>query len=238
MFILFSSLKKLLLSELNLITLKQKSKDLGIVVYKKNKIDLVEIIIKTIAVKKIQQFVKKYCIKPYQILKSTLYILSFDIGIKNLAYCLLNEYKQIIDWNVCDISGKTYDKICQKMITILDQIICPNETIVIIENQPGLNPKMRVISGQVFMYFSIRKRDQLGVKRVTYYSPKNKLKLVSQFNDIPEKQYSTGYQYRKYLSKECCKRLIKDPYWVKYFNQSKKKDDLSDSYLQGIVYLN
>lgn len=40
-----------------------------------------------------------------------MYILSFDVGIKNLAYCLLNSndgWTQIIDWGIADLCGKKH----------------------------------------------------------------------------------------------------------------------------------
>ena len=34
-------------------------------------------------------------------------ILSFDIGVKNLAYCMIDsESKSILDWNVLDCTGE------------------------------------------------------------------------------------------------------------------------------------
>ena len=45
---------------------------------------------------------------------------------------------------------------------------------------------------------------------------------------------------RKRLGIEHCKRMIKEKnsHWNEYFEQNKKKrDDLSDSYLQGISYI-
>ena len=49
--------------------------------------------------------------------------LSFDVGTKNLAYCLIrDEDEHIIDWNVMDISAATYDRQCQRMIDALDLI--------------------------------------------------------------------------------------------------------------------
>ena len=40
--------------------------------------------------------------------------LSFDVGTKNLAYCLIrNEDEHIVDWNVVDVGAATYDRQCQ-----------------------------------------------------------------------------------------------------------------------------
>ena len=51
-------------------------------------------------------------------------ILSFDVGIKNLAYCLLDtENKSILDWGIINISVDTTcdhvskDKCCDKTAT-------------------------------------------------------------------------------------------------------------------------
>ena len=38
-------------------------------------------------------------------------ILSFDVGIKNLAYCILNsETREILLWNVCEIPTNSIKK--------------------------------------------------------------------------------------------------------------------------------
>lgn len=176
-------------------------------------------------------------------------VLSFDIGIKNFAYCMLDENENIIQWNVADISGSTYDRQCQKLIQALDAINSEEmtdlaELEVIIEKQPGVNPKMRIISGQVQMYYSLLKyRNLFKINKVIYYSARNKLKCYEPKEGdepIPEKKYSTKYATRKYLSKQHCERILvqnNQDEWLKVFSSSKKKDDLSDSFLQGVAYL-
>ena len=37
-------------------------------------------------------------------------ILSFDVGIKNLAYCSLNDSKKILDWGIINLNR---DPVCQ-----------------------------------------------------------------------------------------------------------------------------
>lgn len=172
-------------------------------------------------------------------------ILSFDIGIKNLAYCLMDKEFKIQEWRVCDISANNYDKQCQKIIDEMDKINFPKdkETIVIIEKQPGVNPKMRVISGQIMMYFAIKKKNNPElISKVIFYSPKYKLNCYKPPPDhpIPEKKYSTKYAERKYLSKVHCERLMEiheENDWKEFYFKHKKKDDLSDCYLQGYAYL-
>ena len=62
-------------------------------------------------------------------------ILSFDIGIKNLAYCLIDsEDKTILDWNVLDCSGTNE---ALRVIQELDALEYLREAdIVLIEKQP------------------------------------------------------------------------------------------------------
>ena len=52
--------------------------------------------------------------------------------------------------------------------------------------------------------------------------------------DIKEK-----YKRNKWLAVKYCDYMIKNDkdIFIKQFNESKKKDDLSDSYLQGIYYI-
>lgn len=189
------------------------------------------------------------------------YVLSFDIGIKNLAYCLLkynndnnddNDDKIITieEWNIVDISSTTYNGRCQKLIQNLNKIELNDKTnvIALIEKQPGINPIMRVISGHIFMYYALKQYNNESISKVLFFSPRNKLKCY-QFKEgdepIPPKTYSTKYQQRKYLSKQHCERMLKqnnnesnnNDKWIEYYNKTKKKDDLSDSYLQGVSYI-
>ncbi len=237
---------QLALLDLALPYLRKKAKEYNIRNYSRmNKNDLVSALVYTFAVKKIQGFARKYCLPVPKLIDASKYILSFDIGIKNLAHCLMNEHEQIIDWGISDISANTYGKQCQKLVTALDNIELPgdeNNTIVLLERQPGINPKMRVISGQLFMYFGLKQHRVQGVSKVIFYSPKHKLRIESKEtmkNLLGDKKFSTKYQERKYLSKVHCRILLKDKnlHWIQFFSESKKQDDLSDSMLQSIAYL-
>jgi hypothetical protein len=191
--------------------------------------------------------------------------LSFDVGTKNLAYCLIrNKDERIIDWNVVDVGAPTYDKQCQKMIEALDQIDYsigyPDDTkqsiVVVIERQPSLNPRMRVISGQIQMYYALEKKacsqndDLVFIEKVVYYSPKLKLRCYTlKDGDIPiiVKKYATSYAFRKNLAIQHCNIIInrktnneyeQAEVWRNMFDKKKgPKADLSDSFLQGLAHL-
>ena len=109
---------------------------------------------------------------------------------------------------------------------------------VLIEQQPKINAKMRVIEGFLFMYFTRKKMEGASnIKKIISYSPKYKLKCYT--GEPIVLKCKEGYYKRKRLSIEHCTRLITEdaPEWKKLFEGSKKKDDLSDCYLQGLSYI-
>ena len=74
-------------------------------------------------------------------------------------------------------------------------------------------------------------------------SPSNKLKLADE-GDTKKLVKLKGndaktYKLTKTLGIKYCKEMI-EPYenWKFVFNQHKKKDDLADSFLQGMYYFN
>ena len=99
--------------------------------------------------------------------------ISFDIGIKNLALCILenkNNNINIIDWRVITLADKKKDVnglnlISEILFYELDNIIGSIEELkyegidyVLIENQPSnLNGIMKSIQLLIFSYFSLLK---------------------------------------------------------------------------------
>ena len=62
-------------------------------------------------------------------------IVSFDIGIKNLAYCMLDsEDNTILDWNVLDCSGENETLRVIQEIDSLEYLA--EADIVLLEKQP------------------------------------------------------------------------------------------------------
>jgi len=211
-------------------------------------------------------------------------ILSFDIGIKNLSYCLLNkETKNIIDWGIINISCddlchhvNTKGNSCDKSATFIhnDILLCSSHSKlkqypdklkkvksensvynvgkklveeldkypefiecsdVIVENQPALkNPTMKSIQMMVYSYFLIKGK----CSKLEMINARNKLKVYNGPKiscDIQNK-----YKKNKFLAIEYCKEMIKneEDKFIEQYTASKKKDDLADSYLQGIYYIN
>lgn len=104
---------------------------------------------------------------------------------------------------------------------------------VIIENQISpIATRMKTIQGMLVQYFIM---SNLNVHHIDFISAANKLKDC----DVKDK---SKYSDRKKLGiAKCLEKITDDNRFsehIEYFNTHKKKDDLSDSFLQGIWFIN
>ena len=213
--------------------------------------------------------------------------LSFDVGIKNLAFCSINDNKQILDWGIINLDKNPkcqcgLQKECQKSATFivtcdngdtkysctthnkkykkkkkinadrdifnLSKILIEelnlktdflNHDVICIENQPALkNPVMKTVQMILYSYFMIEgaTKDK-PVEQVHMINARNKLKVYK--GPPVECKYKEKYKRNKYLSVEYTKNMIlnEEKKFIDLFNESKKKDDLADAYLQGIYFI-
>lgn len=221
-------------------------------------------------------------------------ILSFDVGIKNLAFCLLDtENNTIDDWGilnictspVCDhqMKHRKCDNTAKKIVKDTDIKLCLSHTklkqhkdkkfrnvpkkinpmldqgmkivekldekpdflnvdIVLIENQPALkNPTMKSIQMILYTYFLIEGIKTLKtIKDILMINARNKLKAYT--GPPIQCDIKDRYKKTKFLAVKYCDSMIHentdiDPKFRKLFEESKKKDDLADAYLQGMYYI-
>lgn len=166
-----------------------------------------------------------------------MYLLSFDIGIKNLAYCYTND-TTIIDWDVVDISGDNVNETCEKcMRTLEDKFGSKQIDKVLIENQPvQKNPTMKTIQIVVYGFFLYKKLFAIPIESIHFVSASKKNKLAKTFNvEIPEG--GSVYSRAKKMSVKAIASLVEKNEWNVFFNKHKKKDDLADSYLQLLAFI-
>lgn len=222
-------------------------------------------------------------------------LLSFDIGIKNLAFCVLEKKEEcitIVDWgilnvsidsvchhcnlknnNQCDKSAKYKcgelllcsahyklkqysDKKFTKIPKHKDHMLHQGKQIVktlqdnphflqvdkvVIENQPALkNPTMKTIQMMVYSYFLINgiTNSESTIEDIQMINARNKLKAYT--GPIIPCDIKDKYKRTKYLGIQYCLAMIIDQtdQWINLFTTSKKKDDLSDAYLQGVYVMN
>jgi len=120
---------------------------------------------------------------------------------------------------------------------------------VIIENQIGpLAIRMKTIQGMIVQYFIM---SHLEVSHIEFISSANKLKDAKKDDskkDDSKKEDSkkedtkdNSYSDRKKKGIEKCLGILTKEYnyneHISYFNSHKKKDDLADSFLQGLWFI-
>jgi hypothetical protein len=191
-----------------------------------------------------------------------LYI-SFDIGVKNLALCILNQTDsliRVIDWRVITLAEKKKDinglnTISENLFNELDNIVGSIEELkyekidyVLIENQPSnLNGIMKSIQLLIFSYFMLLKHwDKVNMNvllinaslKLQYHTfkPEPLIKFDSQRTKKELKR--DKYRNNKNDGIEITKYYIKDnKILYDYFTKHKKKDDLADTLLQTVSYI-
>ena len=192
--------------------------------------------------------------------------ISFDIGVKNLAVCIIKKddethMLEIIDWRIIVLADskkeiKGIEDISERIYMEMDNIMgdLKNKDInvidyVLIENQPSnLNGIMKTIQHIIYGYFSLIKFWDKDINNVLLINASLKTKNHKYVINIEggkqeDPKNKKGFRRDKYknnklLSIELCKEYIsEDENLKKLFNENKKKDDLSDACLQAISYI-
>jgi hypothetical protein len=193
--------------------------------------------------------------------------ISFDIGIKNLAMCILektDEEIRILDWRIISLAEKKkeikgIDDIAERIYIELDNVIgflkgkgIESIDYVLIENQPSnLNGMMKSIQYIIYCYFSLLKYWDKVVENVVLVNAGLKTKTHDFKPDIQTTMEDTTksannvkgfrrdkYKMNKQTSIEICRNYIKDDVALcEIFDDNKKKDDLCDACLQAVAYI-
>ena len=181
-------------------------------------------------------------------------VLSWDIGIKNLAYCILEKDNsdisqiEIIDWDIISLesNGNDIHKLSFELFPKMDKItdLIKND-VVVIENQPCMrNPKMKTMQILVYSYFVMRfnvdpgDQGQHPHKHIKMMSASNKLKCYEGPSIELKTKSKSKYTIRKATAIAHCRHFVStNQEYLDFFNEHSKKDDLADSYLQGLYYL-
>jgi hypothetical protein len=156
-------------------------------------------------------------------------ILTVDVGIKNLAICVLQNNK-IISWKVINV-GYGND-ICKSIIKEFDE--CHEtfkDSIVLIERQ--MTRKMTNIQCYIEMYFRVK-----TFTDVIIYNPLYKLSGTGmEHSGGGKKKYGARKQAAIELSREWLDKNPQEEWVGNLWKATKKKDDLSDTLCMAISYL-
>jgi hypothetical protein len=216
-------------------------------------------------------------------------VVSFDVGIKNLAYSIISFANQqrsnnddkynilklitLQEWHKIDLQSSKYDleNISHNLLEVLDNItynqidnIQNQEVHIVIENQPALkSPTMKSIQIIIYTFFNTLCKYMNLTMTIKLISAKSKLKYIESFNEFAQymneeqnrfqelQQVSRvkrvpkekqGYAKNKDDSVQFTKWLfnhvIHDDVHKQELEDIKKKDDICDSLLQGLFYIN
>jgi len=158
-------------------------------------------------------------------------ILSIDVGIRNLAMCLLNDTENLIEqWDVSGIPPQHDDGVYVSLRKHLDDRPWTLDAdVILIEKQPDRNKKMVSVMHFLHAYFVIKK-------------PEAQTLLYDARHKIPDVAGPGRSQYlkRKKTAIERCREFIHtgetNAHWIPIFDASKKKDDLADTVMQALSY--
>lgn len=156
-------------------------------------------------------------------------LLSIDCGIKNLAMCLIDpKTKKIQKWDVSGVPPNHADGIFPCMIKHLNEKPWVLEaSTVLIEKQPDRNRGMKGIENLLHTYFLVKE------KGVVIWDARHKVPDMAGAG-------KAKYAQRKKTSVERARKFIDSTInqdWIKFFDSHKKKDDLADTVMQALSYI-
>lgn len=158
-------------------------------------------------------------------------LLSIDVGIKNLAMCLMDpRTRKIQQWDVSGVPPQHTDGLFVSMRNHLRSKPWTLEsTVVLIEKQPDKNKGIKAIEHFLHAYFLVSEGD----REVIIYDARHKIPDVAG----PGR---ARYLQRKKTSIDRCRQFLEEtqPEWLEVFDKHKKKDDLADTCMQALSFLN
>lgn len=163
-------------------------------------------------------------------------VLSFDVGIRNLAYCSVDA-GTIVDWGVLDVHGGDLGGIATAVVRALDATFAGESfDQVLIENQPVMkNPTMKSVQMLIYGYFvTCREVGMVPIGDIRLISAARKNRLCDAvLGADPE-----GHTYKKNKDRAIATtRLLlanQPARWGDLFESHRKRDDLADAFLQSL----
>lgn len=157
-------------------------------------------------------------------------ILSIDCGIKNLAMCLINPVdKKIHKWDVSGVPPLHADGVFPCMVRHINEKPWVLEaTTVIIEKQPDKNRGMKGIENLLHTYFLVKEKD------VIIWDARHK---IPDFAGPGKAMYDKRKKASIQRAREFIEKVGNNRDWVAFFDAHKKKDDLADTVMQALSFI-
>lgn len=181
-------------------------------------------------------------------------VMSFDIGIKNLAVCVLTmapDQTKVHLWRVISVVSKNeavpvLELLYPKLFKVLDDLMdecnsvhnIPVIDYALVENQPvHKNPTMKSVQMMIYSYFALRGYQGDCVNNVAICSATSKLKGHNlELPPLPPNV--KGYQRLKQTAVQYCKGYCQfDKALMATILSYTKQDDICDSLLQAMSWV-
>ena len=161
-------------------------------------------------------------------------VIGVDPGAKNLALCKISG-ERILEWDVINIDPSPNG--LMKGLKVIDiKRWVDGVTFVVIERQPTKNVSMKRLQHFLEMLFATYELEVMAI------DAQHKLNFARSTKWFPTRNVNNwSYYERKKLSVETVKNFIETTDQTdeikKIFNDSKKKDDLADSFLHAAAFI-
>jgi len=178
-------------------------------------------------------------------------VLSIDIGIKNLSFCIMEFDIEKHEFDLVHIEKTSIGEVkqtCAVLASALIDFLKSSESInekpfdyIFIENQLSRAIKNTVLGYSCYSYFYTSSKLKEDGSIVQFISPRNKFKAIESFFPDLLDRYETDHS--KALSRDLKKlsvQITKDVFedlnvtkGLEAMKKFKKKDDISDVFLQA-----
>ena len=152
-------------------------------------------------------------------------VLSFDIGVKNLAYCRATVRDRTIvihDWRLLQLDSHSVSSITECLDAIPDLV--DNVSTVLIEKQMQRNARMCFVAAAIEMYLHMRSQMEFGL--ISF------IKMPAWARTQHSSGCKTSYRQRKKDSVGHATSIVGGTEWEELLKKAKKKDDLADCLCQ------
>jgi hypothetical protein len=193
-------------------------------------------------------------------------IISFDIGVYNLAFATLDVPSQdappslsecapaglslrtsIVDWGILCLKEKKetcdFNTLSKTLVRMLYEKFAEEDTdVVLIENQPCMkNPTMKSIQMIVYSFFLMKAHMESKDIDIKLVSASNKLK-VKHKADLTHITTTSKYAQNKQQVVAHVRNYLQltqsiNAEWIERFAKVKKADDWADAYAQALHYI-
>ena len=183
-------------------------------------------------------------------------VLSWDCGLSNLAYCLVeyvDDHEQEFKVRLWENFSLNEQDVTEAVVSLVRELDARPWMVqadhVCIESQLFNNVTMKIISHALQTYFVTKAKSEANKMvssnamirtshgpKVHFVAPQNKFKVCS----VPEPKGAPGHARNKRVAIAMAKKMLskqKDRATLEYMESHKKQDDLADSMLQGIYFL-